>query len=198
MEKLKFMALAGIVGIVVFMTAFVIFFITAVADGNPDNEPVGNMRAFPDNWLLAAATVPNLLLALSYQMNFFPIFKGMSGANDAKMIKAVTTGLTFCLCSYLLIGILAYAYVGPDITPNFLQSLKIDKLGTFFFIIINFSFLSSLFFAFPIMFFGGRNNFIALVKLVMTKDDNKKPLGKRMADEVEEISSYINPNIPLE
>ena len=78
------------------------------------------MKAFPDNWLLAAATVPNILLALSYQMNFFPIFKGMSGANDAKMIKAVSTGLLFCLFSYLLVGILAYAYVGPEISPNFL------------------------------------------------------------------------------
>ena len=46
------------------------------------------------------------------------------------------------------------------------------------------------------MFFGGRNNFIAMAKLILTKDD-KKPLGKRMADEVEEISSYINPKIPI-
>ena len=37
MEKLKFMALAGIVGIVLFMASFVIFFIVAIADGNPDN-----------------------------------------------------------------------------------------------------------------------------------------------------------------
>ena len=143
------------------------------------------MRAFPENWLLAAATVPNILLALSYQMNFFPIFKGMQGACDSKMIKAVTTGLTFCLFSYLLVGILAYAYVGPDISPNFLESLNLDKLGTLFFILINFSFLSSLFFAFPIMFFGGRNNFIAMVKLIMLKDDKKKPYGNKMDDEVE-------------
>ena len=34
MEKLKFMALAGIVGIVIFMISFVIFFIVAVADGD--------------------------------------------------------------------------------------------------------------------------------------------------------------------
>ena len=31
------MALAGIIGIVLFMVSFVIFFIYAVADGNPDN-----------------------------------------------------------------------------------------------------------------------------------------------------------------
>lgn len=129
-------------------------------------------------------------------MNFFPIYKGMKDATDAKMIKAVSMGLIFCLFSYLLVGILAYAYVGPEIGPNFLESLSVDKLGGAFFTLINFSFLFSLFCAFPILFFGGRNNFIALIKLVLT--DDKKPSGKRMADEVEEISSYINPNIPVE
>lgn len=76
-EKLKFLALGGVTGIVIFMVVFTIFFITAVGDSNPENNPVGGMRMFPENWLLAAATVPNILLALSYQMNFFPIFKGM-------------------------------------------------------------------------------------------------------------------------
>lgn len=102
-------------------------------------------------------------------MNFFPIFKGMDNVSDTKMIKAVTTGLLFCLFSYLLIGILAYAYAGEDISPNFLESLSYDKLSIPFYVMINLSFLSSLFFAFPIMFFGGRNNFIALVKLVTVK-----------------------------
>lgn len=32
MEKLKFMALSGVAGIVLFMTTFVIFYIKAVAD----------------------------------------------------------------------------------------------------------------------------------------------------------------------
>jgi len=35
MEKLKFMALAGVTGICIFMASFVIFFIFAVADENP-------------------------------------------------------------------------------------------------------------------------------------------------------------------
>ena len=67
---------------------------------------------FPDNWLLAAATVPNILLAFSYQMNFFPIFKGMKDANDKKMKKAVFVGLSFCLFAYLLVGLLGYDFVG--------------------------------------------------------------------------------------
>lgn len=56
----------------------------------------------------------------------------------------------------------------------------------------------SLYFAFPIMFFGGRNNFIAMAKLVMTKKGDGKPQARRAADEVEEISSYISPERNLE
>jgi hypothetical protein len=35
MEKLKFMALSGVGGIVLFMTTFVVFFIDSVLDSNP-------------------------------------------------------------------------------------------------------------------------------------------------------------------
>ena len=69
MEKLKFLALAGVFGICVFIIIFVIFFIFAVADEDPLNNPVGDMNMFPANWFKAAAAVPNLMLALSYQVN---------------------------------------------------------------------------------------------------------------------------------
>ena len=42
-----------------------------------------------------------------------------------------------------------------------------------FFYILNSTFLISIFFAFPIMFFGARNNFIALIKLVMIKENSE-------------------------
>ena len=62
-----------------------------------------------------------------------------------------------------------------------------------FFYLLNTTFLLSIFFAFPIMFFGCRNNFIALIKLVMLKKQPKREEGWRAAnaDTVEEISTYI-------
>jgi amino acid permease len=114
-QKLKFLALGGAVCIIIFMTVFVLLVVVAAADSNPDNNPAGNMRILPDNWLLAAATVPNVLLALSYQMNFFPIYKGMKDVSDRKMSRAVTLGLLFCLFSYLLVGILGYYYAGNKV-----------------------------------------------------------------------------------
>lgn len=90
------------------MASFTIFFISSVGDSDPDNQPAGNMNMFPDDWFLAAAAVPNILLALSYQMNFFPIYKGMRNVTDAKIAKASLFGSLFCTASYLLIGILGY------------------------------------------------------------------------------------------
>ena len=47
MEKLKFMALSGVAGIVLFMVSFAIFFIDCSIDEDPTKNPQGNMKAFP-------------------------------------------------------------------------------------------------------------------------------------------------------
>lgn len=47
MEKLRFMALSGVAGIVIFMVTFIAFFITSVLDDDINNQPVGNMNAMP-------------------------------------------------------------------------------------------------------------------------------------------------------
>ena len=167
MEKLKFTALLGVIGVCVFVVAFVVVYIIAVADSNPDNNPVGNMRTFPGNWLLAFANIPNSILALSYQMNFFPIFKGMKNPSDKRMSIAVFFALLFCMGCYLLVGILGYNYVGDGIEANFLESLTYDKISPVLFFIVNISFIICLIFAFPFMFFGCRNNFIALIKMII-------------------------------
>jgi len=177
------MALSGVAGIVVFMTTFVIFFIKSVLDKDSVNNPVGGMRMFPNDWFKAAAAVPNVLLALSYQMNFFPVFKGMRVPSDAGMTKAVLIAVIFCTSSYLMLGIMGYDYVGEIASANFLNYLDYNKVDGPFFFIINFGFLLSIFFAFPIMFFGCRNNFIALIQLMTLKGKQIKPSsGWRRSD----------------
>ena len=91
----------------------------------------------------------------------------MRNVNDKKMSMAVLCGIGFCTISYLLMGILGYQYVGDKVEANFLRSLKYEKIPLPFYFIINFGFLISILFAFPIMFFGCRNNFIALVQLFL-------------------------------
>ena len=119
-------------------------------------------------------------------MNFFPIFKGMRKANDSRMAKAVLIGVVFCTFSYLMIGIMGYYYVGNNVSANFLNSLEYSKVAPAFFFIINAGFLLSIFFAFPIMFFGCRNNFIALIQLARLDEMQlkKEESGWRQGDEI--------------
>ena len=70
---------------------------------------------FPPNWFKACSAVPNLMLALSYQVNMFPIYKGMRNVTDKKFNLASFTGITFCILSYLLVGLLGYDYAGSKI-----------------------------------------------------------------------------------
>ena len=84
----------------------------------------GGMKAFPTEWFKAAAAVPNVLLALSYQMNIFPIYKGMRKASDSRMSNAVLVGIIFWTSAYLMIGIMGYNYVGSNPSANFLNSLS--------------------------------------------------------------------------
>lgn len=84
------------------------------------------MQMFPEDWFAAIAVIPNLLLALSYQMNFFPIFKGMKNGNDKKMVKASLAGIAGCGISYLVVGMLGYSLYGDEkgFSANFLLSIE--------------------------------------------------------------------------
>jgi len=165
-EKLKFMALIGVIGITAFIITFVFYYIITVTDNNTVTH---EMDLFPSDWFSAAAAIPNILMALSYQMNFFPIFKGMKNTNDHKMKMASLAGVSICAFSYLLVGILGYSLIGSKVQGNFLLSVDYATSNKVIYYFINAGFLVSVFVAFPIMFFGCRNNFIALIKLVMTK-----------------------------
>lgn len=65
------------------------------------------------------------MLAFAFQMNFFPIFKGMKDASDTKMSRASFTGLFGCFLFYILVAFCGYALYGYDeIQANFLLALK--------------------------------------------------------------------------
>ena len=104
------------------MITFIIYYILCSLDDPIGNPPVGNMRMFPNDWYGAAATVPNIVFSISFQGNFFPIFKGMRRPGDSRMMKASFTGGFFCAFSYLLVGIMGYNYIGEGVQANFLES----------------------------------------------------------------------------
>lgn len=168
------MSFLGVVGIGVYVITFVAFYITKLSDYTPGPKNP-DMDLFPKNWLEAIASIPNLLLALSFHMNFFPIYKGMRNSNDKKMSAATMTAIAICSVSYLLIGILGYHLVytinaEPKVSANFLQSLNYNQTNHVVYFVVHICFLLSIFCAFPIMFFGCRNNFIALMQLLASSD----------------------------
>lgn len=64
------------------------------------------------------------MLALSYQMNFFPIYKGLKNSNDSKMSKASLTGLLACSFFYILVGNMGACLYGRSVYGNFLLNFE--------------------------------------------------------------------------
>jgi amino acid permease len=130
-ERLKFMALLGVAGILVFVFTFVAHYFIAYSDYTPLPE-AKEMALFPEDWFEAIASIPNLILALAFQMNFFPVFKGMRNASDRKMTLATLVGVLVCSASYLIVGVLGYHLVHTIndgvVEANFLKSLPYDSV----------------------------------------------------------------------
>ena len=72
------------------------------------------------------AALPNIMLAFAFQMNFFPIFKGLKNSCDEKMSKASFAGIGACCLFYVIVGNAGYAIYGDRAQANFLTSLDKD------------------------------------------------------------------------
>jgi len=125
------------------------------------------MYPFPQDWLKFSAVIPNVLLSLTFQANFFPIYKGMKNSNDHRITSATLTALVSCASVYLVVSMSTYMLYGSDLKPNFLLCLDKEQTNKILYYGMNIGFLVSVLFAFPIMFFSARNNFIAIVKLLI-------------------------------
>lgn len=92
---------------------------------------------------------------------------------------------------YILVGNVGYAMYGSNVQTNFLLNLKIDDLNDFLFFSMNGGFLISVFFSLPVMFFGARNNFIALIQIIATRKKGQRVVDENFKDSIHQISSYI-------
>lgn len=90
------------------------------------------------------------------------------------MSKACLVGLLSVGFCYMLVGLIGSAMYGPKVQTNFLINLKIDDLGDALYWGMNGGFLLSIFFSFPVMFFGARNNFIALIQMFMNRNKGQR------------------------
>ena len=121
------------------------------------------------------------------------IHLGLSDARDSKMAKASILGILGCGMFYLIVGNIGYCLYGREVHGNFLLVFQRGDIVEPLFILLNLGFLVSVFFSFPVMFFGARNNFIAIAKIiVMVYKKNREEYKAISKDNVEEISSYID------
>ena len=164
-EKLKIFSFLGVAGIVLFMVCIVIHYIIKRADG----YDVPEMDWWPHDWIHAFGVMPNIILAYAFQMNYFPIYKGMKNTNDSKMNWASAAGTLACGIAYCIVGFVGYSLYGMDAEANFLNSINYNDTNAAVFFVLNIGYCLSLLFSFAILFFGCRNNFIAMINLLSTK-----------------------------
>lgn len=79
------------------------------------------------------------------------------------MNMTTMTAISIDSIFYLVIGISGYWLLGANIKGNFLESLPYDSMSQTLYLLINCGFVFSIFFTFPIVFFGSRNHFVALL-----------------------------------
>ena len=106
------MGLSGFIGITIFILTFIFYYLLCVFSDDFGDKPKGGMVAFPSDWFHAAAAVPNIFFAITFQNNFFPLFKGLKIPSDKKMAQVSIMGIGFCVTSYLLVGLIGYHYFG--------------------------------------------------------------------------------------
>ena len=169
-EKLRVFSFLGVAGVIVFIVGIIVLYILRVVDG----YELATMSAFPEDWFAAASAMVNLCFAFNFQMNFFPIFKGLKDPSDSKMAKACFVGLIQCAIPYLTVAFLGYSLAGRDSKANFLESLDYQTTNNFLYLTINFCYIFSILFAIVLMFFGCRNNLISIVNIVRKRRNKHK------------------------
>ena len=157
--------MVGVIGVFLFLVAFIIYFVNTTHQSFHSLSP---LSLFPSNWLSAFSTVPNIVFSLAFYMNFFPIYKGLVDANDNKMNKLVFTGVLCCSVMYIAIGVMGRLIVGPSIAPNLLNSISYNDMSPYLYMLIYLGFIIELFFAYPVVFFSCKNNFICILKIIAT------------------------------
>lgn len=94
-------------------------------------------------------------------------------------------GTFSCFLIYSSAGLMGYFSYGSKImSSNFLISLKREEIGTPLYIIMNSIFIISVLCSFPLIFYGARNNFIALFKIIRSSKNRGDEGQLRHADSI--------------
>ena len=82
------------------------------------------MVPFASEFLPMASVIPNMFVALTFQVNLFPVFKGMTKSSDSKMKKVSLVAICTCVIFYIIIGNIGYCIYGNKVKGNFLLTFN--------------------------------------------------------------------------
>ncbi len=165
------MALIGVIGLVVFAISFLVHYGMASTSSDIIENPKGGMVMFPENWLAAIATIPNIIYALSYFSIFFPVYNGMKKQTNQRMKAVSFASMITCSVIYIIIGILGYNLMGNEVKGNLLESIIYKHINGVLYFSINCGFLLSICFSFPFVFFATKINFIVIINCFLNHGD---------------------------
>ena len=79
---------------------------------------------------------PGLLIVFVFQFNFFPVVHDLKNPTNKRMLQSAYLGTSFSLVMYLTMAFLGYLIYGEEILPNYLETVKVDNVGKFVFVVL--------------------------------------------------------------
>ena len=158
---------------------------------NKRHECSRDFKPFENNFTEIVSVLPNYIFSFTYQWNFFPIYKGtsiiykgMKNVSDKRFVKASILGLVGCAVLYTFAGTMGYCLYGHDVKSNFLLSLDRKQINEPLYYIMKICFLISVYIAYPIIFFGARNNSRSIYRTIRAKLNERKQENRLLDSQI--------------
>jgi amino acid permease len=193
MNSLKSLSFLAVSGICIFSVITIYNFIKTCAEGNYDGSTINFFPSSDLNFATALSSVPSVILAFTFQFNFFPVYKSLNNPTDKTMKFTTFFALSMACTLYLIVAIMGYLSFGSSVSDQgLLENFSSDNLGLPLYVIVLITFSMSSTFTFPLMFFGARENIYSFILEAVQKYRKTHPtesLSDSLMTEPKEILS---------
>lgn len=178
-DGLKWASSIAVVGSSVFFVSIIVGFF--MKRNEIDYSQIGwiwtkntGMQGFID----LVSHLPTIVMAFTFQFNFFSFYKSLDKADDKLMLKVTFRSLVSVCAIYLVVAILGYIMFGPEVKPKIIDNFNSEKdfFGKFMLSCINFSFMLVSGMSFPLLFFNCRNFVVSVIIDIQHMCSKKKSM----------------------
>ena len=183
MNSLKSLSFMAVTSIVIFCIITIYNFFKTMANGKYDNSTINFFPSSDLSITEAIINIPTVILAFTFQFNFFPIYKSLERVTDKRMELTTLLALSVVLIIYLIVAIFGYMSFGSAVSDQgLINNFTRENLGLPLYIIILVSFLISSTLTFPLMFFGVRENIYSFILGCLTRIQDEHESENREAE----------------